>query len=207
MTSSHHSTIPPFHQSGKPLRFVLFFLVFLSSGKFFAQNYDSLFSAREKIILEGVDYRNAMIRWNFTNLGDTKLDVSYERKMNLNLSWVGGVVWDFSKEKGGIYPNAAIRYYYNLEERIINRWTKKNKKTSAFSADYFEGDLRAGYNYGYKEQPDNSYPHGIVIGPALKIGTQRNIGKHFYYDAFLGYRIIINYKGLPIAGISVGLVL
>jgi hypothetical protein len=199
--------MPGFKIKGK--RFLLF-LFFLLSGKIFSQNYDSLFAERERIILAGVEYRHSMIRWDLSKLMQHKLDVSYERKMNLNLSWVARLTWDYKPISGGLFPNAGIRYYYNLEERIMKRWTKRGEKTSSFSADYFQADLTAGYNWGYSDQTIlevQTYPKGIAIGPALKIGTQRNITKHLFYDFYLGGQILINYKARFVTGFSLGIVL
>ena len=226
--------IPNMNKIVKALLLLVLFCSAISKLKSQTLNYDSLFAEREKIILAGVDYRHYMIHWDALRLSRSMLDISLERKMNLNLSWIARMTWNYSMKRGGLYPNVGIRYYYNLEERIMKRWQRSGLKTSCFSADYFQADFTMGYNWGYKYQGDAlpnqnqnnnnnnnggnlPYQKGLNIGPALKIGTQRPLFRkstfglskyeHFFYDAFIGCQIMINYKARIIGGFTLAFVI
>ncbi len=187
----------------------LFFLcVFLATITARSQNYDSLFAERERILLAGVDYQRGMIKWDFTRAFMQTLDVLGEKKINLNFSWTAQFIYNFNPDRGGVQGNVGLRYYYNLEERIIKRWTRSQKKTSCFSADYFEADYGVGWNYGPwdTEEPDpDPLPPGIITGPTLKMGTQRALNKYFFYDLNVGYNVIINFKGRVVATAALGI--
>jgi hypothetical protein len=188
---------------------LLLIFTILCKNKSVAQNYDSLFAAREKILLAGVDYHRAVVKWNFFNLAQSRFDVSGELKMNLNFSWTARVLYDFNPDKGGFSGEGGIRYYYNLEDRITKHWLKREQKTSCFSADYFEADYSLGWNYGpWNTNPfedGDELPPGIITGPTLKMGTQRKIRRHFFYDAYAGYNLVLNYKGRVVVGLAIGL--
>ena len=60
-----------------------------------SQNYDSLFAARERILLAGVDYHRALIKWNFFRVFSNKMDVGFEKKVNLNFSMISNLIFDY----------------------------------------------------------------------------------------------------------------
>src|SRR4051812_29825891 len=174
---------------------LLVFLLLFGNNKLFSQNTDSLFAEREKIILQGVDYTRGMFHWNFLRSFNSKIDAGYEKRINLNFSAMSNIVWDFTKQHGGLIGSGGVRYYYNLESRIIKRWKKKQVKTSCFSADYFEADLNVGGNWGTQFPDKNDVPPGIIVGPTLKVGMQRKLWKFVFIDGFLGYNFILQNKG------------
>jgi hypothetical protein len=185
----------------------VFFCAYLATTQLRAQNYDSLFAERERILLAGVDYQRGMIKWDFARAFNNIFDVQGEKKINLNFSWTAQFIYNYNSDQGGVQGNVGLRYYYNLEERIIKRWTRKQKKTSCFSADYFEADYGVGWNYGpwNTDAFDNDpLPPGIITGPTLKMGTQRSLNKYFFYDLNVGYNVIINYKGRAVATFAIG---
>ena len=183
------------------LLFILISLIFVAR----AQNYDSLFAARERILLAGVDYHRALIKWNFFRLFDNKMDLGFEKKVNLNFSMITQLIYDYDPSRGGIQGFWGYRYYYNLEDRIARRWNREKSKTSCFSADYFEADYGLGWNYGPWNEMEDGLPPGIITGPTLKIGSQRKFGNHFFVDVNFGYNLIFNVKGRAVAELKFGL--
>ncbi len=170
-----------------------------------SQNYDSLFAARERILLAGVDYHRALIKWNFFRVFSNKMDVGFEKKVNLNFSMISNLIFDYDPSRGAVHGFYGYRYYYNLEDRITRRWMREKSKTSCFSADYFEADYGLGWNYGPWDEVEDGLPPGIITGPTLKIGSQRKIAKHFFMDVNFGYNLIFNVKGRAIAELKFGL--
>ncbi|MBR9832327.1 hypothetical protein GYB57_09280 [bacterium] len=87
------------------------------------------------------------------------------------------------------------RYYFNLKNRIL-----KGKAGNGLSAEY----LSLGFNNYYssnsylsaiKIEKENGMDNFIFLHPQLTIGTQRFVGKHFYYDMSIGMafpNLIIN---------------
>lgn len=183
--------------------FFFFFLILFS--KTFCQNYDSLFAERERILLSGVDYHRALIKWDFFRIFNNRLDIGVEKKVNLNFSMIGEIVYDFDPARGAVQGVFGYRYYYNLEDRISRRWIREKSKTSCFSADYFEADYSLGWNYGPWDLIEDGLPPGIITGPTLKIGSQRRLAKHFFMDANIGYNVIINVRGRVVAELKFGI--
>ena len=165
------------------------FVLFPSEIK--AQETDSLAAERERELLEAVEYDYNIIKLDLFKTFVGGIDIIYERRANLNISLLGEMDWNLTSVRKHFIMGAGIRYYYNLEYRILHRWEKKNKKTSCLSADYFQFDLRAGNRTGEYYDDESLIPRGSFFAPTIKIGFQRKVWKHCFYDLWFGYGIPI----------------
>lgn len=155
-----------------------------------AQENDSLAAERERKLLEAVEYDYNVIKLDLVKTFVGGINIIYERRTNLNFSLMGEVDWNPTRYRKHLIVGAGLRYYYNLEYRILNRWEKKGLKTSCLSADYFQIDLRAGRKTGdfYEEW---YIPTGGFLAPTIKIGFQRRVWKRCFFDLWGGYQVPI----------------
>jgi len=152
-----------------------------------AQDADSAAAERERKLLEAVQYDYNVIKADLIRAFVGGIGIVYERRTNLNVSFLGELDWNPTAYRKRFILGAGVRYYYNLEYRILKRW-EKGKKTSCLSADYFELDLRCGRKTG--EYYEELYiPTGGFFAPVVKIGFQRRLGKRCFFDLWGGYQI------------------
>lgn len=102
------------------------------------------------------------------------LRLRFERKWKPNLSWQVGTDWQgIGNGIEEIHLLGGIRYYYNMNKRIL-----KGKSANNFSADYFGVSLLNKY-----EPPKGNY--GLSLN--LTYGLQRRLGKYGYLDFDIGF--------------------
>lgn len=152
-----------------------------------AQQNDSLEMERERLLLEGVEYDYNVFKFNLANFFVGGINPVYERRANLNISYLADLDWNFGDRRRHQELAVGIRYYYNLERRILLRLAENGEKTSCLSANYFQFDLFAGHYIGtnYWEEQLN----GWSFGPMLKVGMQRKFWKRCFWDGWVGYVI------------------
>ncbi|TND08475.1 MAG: hypothetical protein FD123_2271 [Bacteroidetes bacterium] len=165
--------------------FFVFSALFFLAGAVSAQDNDSLELERERKLLEGVTYDYNVIKFNIANTFVGGINPIYERRTNLNISCLADVDWNFNKERRHQEIALGVRYYYNLEQRILDNLENKNRKTSCLAANYFQGDILVGHYIGtrYWEEELN----GWSFGPMLKVGMQRKFWKYCFWDGWIGY--------------------
>ena len=165
------------------------FLIYIAgiTGVSAQYNADSAYVERERKLLDAVVYDYHLVKWGMFNMFAQDLDLVYERRVNLNFSYVFELDWNYGPYRGryGFYP--GLRYYYNLEERILRRYEKKGIKTSCMSGNYFEADL------GFENRHGSDYSEyglkGSFFAPTFKIGMQRRIKRHLFFDTWFGYQL------------------
>lgn len=170
----------------KSLFFVLFFVNTCLAAEV---NSSDLPEDKEKKILDWVDYRYNVYKINVIKCF-TGIDVTYERRVNVNFSLTGNLDWRGQKDRQSILLMPGIRYYYNLEKRILRNAEKNQLKTSCISADYFEFNFLLGSGYGKAYDEYNYRTNGGYVGTMLRAGRQRIFWKYCYYDIWLGYRVL-----------------
>jgi len=167
------------------------FLLFILCQNSFSQSQrvvDSLYQVRKNELLEAVIYDYNLIKMDLAGLAVGSFNFSYERRHNLNFSFLGDLSFNPTRNRKGWGASAGIRYYYNLEKHILDNWHKYKQKTSCLEGDYFQTDLaffnRKGEVYQISQQ------NGVYVAPVFKVGRQKADKKNrFFYDAWIGYQI------------------
>ena len=167
---------------------LLFYFLTLYIGQVCGQNNaDSTYAERERKLLDAVVYDYHLVKLGVFNFFAQDLDIIYENRLNLNFSAIIELDWNYGpyRSRYGIFP--GLRYYYNLEERILRRYDKKGVKTSCLSGNYFEVDL--GYQDLHGPDFEDLGMNGRYFAPTIKIGMQRRIRKHLFFDTWFGYQL------------------
>ncbi len=163
--------------------FILLLFVLPASS----QESDSAYAEREARLLEAVKYRYNIFKFDVCKTFVGGVDLIYERRANLNISYIGDLYWNFGESYKGFYATAGLRYYYNLEKRILERYEKKGEQTSCMSGNYFQADL-CFFNKAGEIHKDDGVD-GPGIAPGIRIGVQRKLGRIFYWDYWFGYQL------------------
>lgn len=118
------------------------------------------------------------------------LSVYNELKLTNNIALRSELAWGFSWSGGGYFNNSSQwevipylnvepRYYYNL-----NRRHQKRKRIDNNSGNYLSLFVCFQPGFGITSKNNDLFP-AIYFIPTY--GLRRNIGKHFNYEAALGF--------------------
>ncbi|MEO1049064.1 MAG: hypothetical protein AAFX87_00445 [Bacteroidota bacterium] len=103
--------------------------------------------------------------------------LTYERKFKPEWSWLVHTGWQGNRGTGEIRDvlfRGGVRYYYNLDKRIL-----KGKSANNFSANYVSIDPV----YQVRPQDDDT-----SVSVLLLYGLQRRLGKYGYLDLNFGFQ-------------------
>lgn len=166
-------------------------LVFLLSTLAKAQHQtveDSLYEVRKQELTDAVNYDYDVIKIDAFGLLYGNVNFIYEHRQNLNFSYIGDFYFNYRPPLKGLGLSGGLRYYFDLEKRILDNWHKKKIKTSCLAGDYFQ--LDAGIYNHYGSNYHENHTNGIYVAPTLKLGMQRaSKSNRIFWEAWVGYQV------------------
>ncbi|MEQ9426541.1 MAG: hypothetical protein RJQ09_19115 [Cyclobacteriaceae bacterium] len=144
------------------------------------KTYNSIIRAKEeKLRLFKIDllgpFGYLISNWEEKdNEQNALINLAYEQKIKPNWSWVVGSAFIADRaDHREIREEGGIRYYYNMQRRML-----KGKSANNFSANY----ISSGFAYGHQfHENDNQILWRIMYG------IQRRTGKRGFFDLEMGF--------------------